>query len=354
MSALKRLMPFNAEQMVNILSEFGPLVLMFVVNAMYGIAAGTWALIISTVVAVVAMFVVLHRFPIVPLIASTVTVAFGSLTILTEDPVWVQIKVTIFNAMFAGFLFSSFWHYKGPRQLLNELGPIIAMLLVSWLVSLYAGVLTLFAFMAIALTLSRGKLSDLDWVTLAITVIFLALDIAAHDAIWLKTNLIVCSALAVGFGLGALVMRENFFQYVFEKTFHYTQEGWDLFTRSFAWFFIFTAIANEIVRLTFKDDQVYNLLGTVMSGVDIWIAFKVAVIMPLSGAYAWFLTRIMQRYRLTEERLLAAPLPPGVQAAAKPSVAATGSGRTTPPDTPPSAGEDKPLARAAARAAELS
>ena len=37
MSALKRLMPFNAEQTVNILSEFGPLVTMFVVNAMYGI-----------------------------------------------------------------------------------------------------------------------------------------------------------------------------------------------------------------------------------------------------------------------------------------------------------------------------
>ena len=156
MSALKRLMPFNAEQAVNILSEFGPLVLMFLVNAMYGIAAGTWALIISTVVAIFAMLIVLRRLPIFPLIASIVTVVFGGLTIITHDPMWVQIKVTIFNAMFAGFLFSSFWHYKGPRQLLNELGPIIAMLLVSWLVSLYAGVLTLFAFMAIALTLSRG------------------------------------------------------------------------------------------------------------------------------------------------------------------------------------------------------
>ena len=44
MSPVKRLMPFNAEQAVNILSEFGPLVLMFIVNAMYGIAAGTWAI----------------------------------------------------------------------------------------------------------------------------------------------------------------------------------------------------------------------------------------------------------------------------------------------------------------------
>ena len=165
MSALKRLMPFNAEQAVNILSEFGPLVLMFIVNAMYGISAGTWALIISTVVAIVAMLVVLRRLPIFPLIASTVTVVFGGLTIITHDPMWVQIKVTIFNAMFAAFLF------------------------------------------------------------------------------------------------GGLYFKRNFFKYVFEKTFHYTEEGWDKFTWNFAWFFVFTAFANEVVRLTFKDERVYDIFG---------------------------------------------------------------------------------------------
>ncbi len=298
MSAKKRLFPFNAEQTINILSEFGPLVTMFVVNAMYGINAGTWALILTTIAAIVAMVYMFRRPPIFPLIASTVTIAFGALTLITHDPMWVQIKVTIFNALFAGFLFSSFWHYKGPRQLLSELGPIACMLIVSWAVGLQAGVLTLFGLMAISLVAARGRLSDLDWVTIGIATVFFALDIFAHDTIWLKTNLIVCSALAIGFALGAMVMRENFFQYVFEKTFHYTQEGWDLFTRSFAWFFVFTAVANEIVRLTFKDDQVYNMLGQAMTGVDIWIAFKLFIILPLSGIYAWLLTKWMSKYHL--------------------------------------------------------
>jgi len=204
MSALKRLMPFNAEQTVNILSEFGPLVLMFIVNAMYGITAGTWALIISTVVAIFAMLVVLRRLPIFPLIASTVTMVFGALTIITGDAMWVQIKVTIFNLMFAIFLFGGLW------------------------------------------------------------------------------------------------LNRNFFKYVFEKTFHYTDEGWNRFTWSFAWFFVFTAIANEFVRLSFKDEQVYHFLGLQMDGVGIWIAFKVAIIMPLSGIYAWYLTRVMQRFRIPE------------------------------------------------------
>jgi intracellular septation protein len=206
MGALKRLMPFNAEQTVNILSEFGPLVLMFLVNAMYGIAAGTWALIISTLVAIVAMLIVLRRLPVFPLIASTVTVVFGALTIVTNDAMWVQIKVTIFNALFAAFLFGGLWFDR------------------------------------------------------------------------------------------------NFFKYVFEKTFHYTKEGWDKFTWSFAWFFVFTAFANEFVRLTFKDEQIYNILSLEMDGVGIWIAFKVAVVMPLSAFYAWYLTRLMQRYRIPDKK----------------------------------------------------
>lgn len=205
MAWIKRLFPFTAEQSVNILSEFGPLVTMFVVNALYGIDVGTWALIISTAIAMVVMRVVLHRFPVFPVIASTVTITFGALTLVTGNPMWVQIKVTIFNALFALFLFGGLW------------------------------------------------------------------------------------------------LRKNFFKYVFEKTFHYTQQGWDRFTFSFACFFVLTAILNEIVRLSFKDTAVYNVLGHEMNGVNVWILFKIAFIMPLSAIYAWFLTRIMQKHRIVLE-----------------------------------------------------
>ena len=206
MNWLRKLYPFNAEQTVNIMSEFGPLVAMFIINAAYGITAGTWALIISTGMAIVAMLMVLGRLPLFPLIASTVTVAFGFLTLVTGDPMWVQIKVTIFNIMFAVFLF----------------------------IGLYLG--------------------------------------------------------------------RNFFRYIFEKTFHYSKEGWDRFTWSFAWFFVFTAVLNEIVRLTFEKDETYSIGGFEMDGVNVWILFKVAGIMPLSGLYAWWLTRMMHKYRLPEDK----------------------------------------------------
>ncbi|MEM6495910.1 MAG: septation protein IspZ [Pseudomonadota bacterium] len=197
--------PFNAEQTVNILGEFGPLVAMFIINATHGIIAGTWALILATLVSVVAMLMVLGRLPMFPLIASGVTIAFGIMTLITGDAMWIQIKVTIFNIMFAVFLFVGLW------------------------------------------------------------------------------------------------MGKNFFKYIFEKTFHYTKEGWDKFTWSFAWFFVLTAVLNEAVRIGFAKDEMYNILGFTMDGVNVWILFKICLIMPMSGLYAWWLTQQMQRYRIDTE-----------------------------------------------------
>ena len=55
--------PFNAEQTVNILGEIGPLCAMFLVNGIYGIAAGTWALIGTTIVSLVTDLWMLGRPP---------------------------------------------------------------------------------------------------------------------------------------------------------------------------------------------------------------------------------------------------------------------------------------------------
>jgi intracellular septation protein len=203
----KRLFPFNAEQTVNILSEFGPLVAMFVVNAIYSdsdptLRHGTIAIISTTLIAIAVMKVVLKRFPVFPLIASGVTIVFGALALATDNPMWVQIKVTIFNALFAAFLLFGLW------------------------------------------------------------------------------------------------TKRNFFKYAFEKTFHYTEKGWNQFTLSFAVFFLLTAIANEYVRRTFNGAEIYNFFGHSMSGINIWVFFKIAIILPLSGLYAWVMTRLMQKYRL--------------------------------------------------------
>jgi intracellular septation protein len=200
--------PFNAEQTVSVVGEIGPLVAMFLANGLYGIAVGCWALIGATVLSLVVSLWVLGRPPIMPFIAGGVSIVFGSLTLITHDPMWVQIKVTIFNSL-------------------------------------------------VAATLWIGQKTG-------------------HD----------------------------FFRFVFGKTFHYTDEGWNKFTRNVALFFLATAIFNEAVRLGFDDFEMLAL-NRLFTGVDIWILFKIFVVMPATAVYFWWQLRLMQKYRLPQPRAAA-------------------------------------------------
>jgi intracellular septation protein len=206
----RRHFPFNAAQSVNILGEIGPLFAMFLVNGIYGIAAGTWALIGSTILSLIVTLWVLGRPPIMPFIAGGVSIAFGTLTLITGNAMWVQIKVTLFNALVA---------------------------LLLWM------------------GLRTGK----------------------------------C-----------------FFRFVFGSTFHYTTEGWDKLTRNVAFFFLGTAIANEAVRLGFADAHI-NALNRVFTGIDIWILFKIFIVMPVTGLFFWWQVRLLQKYRLPDPVAKSAP-----------------------------------------------
>jgi len=207
MSWLRRIYPFNAEQSVNLLSEFGPLITLFVVNAIYGVTAGIWALIGTTILALIVMWVVLKRLPMFALIAGGITLVFSGISLYTHDPMWVQLKVTLFNAVFALFL------------------------------------------------------------------------------------------------MAGLAMKRNFFQYTFEKTFHYSEEGWNKFTKSFIGLFLFLAAANEAIRLGFPPDEFFNFAGYRTDGLNVWVMFKVVFVMPLTGLYAFVMTRKLQRYALTPEQI---------------------------------------------------
>jgi intracellular septation protein len=193
--------PFNAEQTVSVLGEIGPLVAMFLANGIGGIAAGCWALIGATMISLVVTLWVLGRPPIMPFVAGSFSIAFGALTLITDDPMWVQVKVTIFNTMVAATL------WIGQRT--------------------------------------------------------------GHD----------------------------FFRFVFGKTFHYTGEGWNKLTRNVALFFLATAVANEVVRLGFDDFEILAL-NHLLTGLDIWILYKIVVLMPLTALYFWWQVLLMQKYRL--------------------------------------------------------
>ena len=64
-------------------------------------------------------------------------------------------------------------------------------------------------------------------------------------------------------------------------------------------FFLLTAVANEVVRLGCAHAHV-NALNRVFTGIDLWIMFKIFVIMPATALFFWWQVRLLQKYRLPE------------------------------------------------------
>jgi len=128
-------------------------------------------------------------------------------------------------------------------------------------------------------------------------VTFGALTLITGDAMWVQIKVTIFNTLVAVVLWSGLRTGHNFFRFVFGKTFHYTEEGWYKLTRNVALFFLGTAILNEIVRLSFDDFELFAL-DRVFTGVDIWILFKIFVIMPGTAAYFWWQVRLMHKYRL--------------------------------------------------------
>ncbi len=85
--------------------ELGPLVVFFFVNSQYGIFTGTAAFMIATVIALSASKYFFRRVPLMPLISGVFILIFGGLTIYLNDELFIKIKPTIVNTMFATILF---------------------------------------------------------------------------------------------------------------------------------------------------------------------------------------------------------------------------------------------------------
>ena len=95
----------NLRQAVKFLVELGPLVVFFVVNSQAGIFVGTAWVMVATARALTVSRVVLGRIPVRPLISGVFILVFGGLTLGLQDSLFIKIKPTIVNLLFASILF---------------------------------------------------------------------------------------------------------------------------------------------------------------------------------------------------------------------------------------------------------
>ena len=91
------------------ITDFGPLLIFFTIYYKSGnnLKAAIPPLIISTLIAVAIMYVVEKKIPYVPLIGAVVISLFGGLTLYFDNPIFIYMKPTIVNVIFAGTLIVS-------------------------------------------------------------------------------------------------------------------------------------------------------------------------------------------------------------------------------------------------------
>lgn len=97
-------------------TEYGPLLLFFVVYLSRGLMPATAALLAATAVGLALSWFYLHRLPWLPVVAATGVGIFGGLTLWLQDDTYIKMKPTIVNAIFAAILLGGLAVNKLPLQ----------------------------------------------------------------------------------------------------------------------------------------------------------------------------------------------------------------------------------------------
>ena len=94
------------KSLLKFITDFGPLLIFFTVYYKSGnnLSLAIPPLIISTIIAVAIMYFVEKKIPYVPLLGGVIISLFGGLTLYFNNPVFLYIKPTIVNIVFAAIL----------------------------------------------------------------------------------------------------------------------------------------------------------------------------------------------------------------------------------------------------------
>jgi intracellular septation protein len=90
--------------LIKLALEMGPLAVFFFANSRYGIFTATSVFMVATVVSLVGSLILLKRLPIMPLVTGVFVLIFGGLTLYLQNELFIKMKPTIVNLLFAAAL----------------------------------------------------------------------------------------------------------------------------------------------------------------------------------------------------------------------------------------------------------
>ena len=91
--------------LLKLVLEMGPLAVFFIANGRVGILQGTGYFMAATVIALAVSYAITRTIPIMPLVSGVFVLVFGGLTLLLANELFIKLKPTIVNLLFAAILF---------------------------------------------------------------------------------------------------------------------------------------------------------------------------------------------------------------------------------------------------------
>ena len=140
--------------------------------------------------------------------------------------------------------------------------------------------------LAVSYALTR-HLPVMPLVTAVIVLVFGSLTLVLHDELFIKLKPTIIYVLFGAVLLSGLALGKPLLGMLFDSVFHLTEEGWRKLTLRWALFFFALAILNEIVWRS--------------QSTDVWIAFKVFGVVPLTFVFAALQYPLLTRYAAPEK-----------------------------------------------------
>ena len=88
-----------------LLIDIGPLAVFFIFYTRSGLQASILPLMIATVIAVIFSYILEKKIPVMPTVGAGIVLIFGGLTIYFDNEVFIKMKPTIINLVFAVILY---------------------------------------------------------------------------------------------------------------------------------------------------------------------------------------------------------------------------------------------------------
>lgn len=120
-----------------------------------------------------------------------------------------------------------------------------------------------------------------------VVLIFGALTLWLHNETFIKMKPTIVNSLFGVILLGGLFFGKALLGYVFDSAFKLDAEGWRKLTFRWGLFFLFLALANELVWRNFS--------------TDFWVSFKVWGIMPITIVFTLSQMPLIQKHTLPEQ-----------------------------------------------------